>query len=73
MLDELGQKTAVIDMGVGEDDPIDRCGVKGKRSVVPFFSPFVTLKQTAINEELSTLALQQEAGTCHLAGGPMEN
>jgi hypothetical protein len=57
---EPRQQPAVVEVGMGQKDPVDLLGIKGKRSVVvPILLP---LEQAAVHQQPVPLGFQQEAG-----------
>ena len=59
VLNQLGQQTAMVNVGVGKQYEINFGGIKGKRGIVVFFQLFIALKHTAINEKTAAFVFQQ--------------
>src|SRR5690606_10730219 len=66
---ELGQKPAVIDMGVGEDHPIYFPGHKGEVPVVALLQLLRPLEEAAVHQDLLVPKGQEVAGAAGTPGG----
>ena len=62
----------MIDMGMGEDDPVDRRWAEGEGLPVEMFEAARSLEEAAINEEALTPDGQFHAGTGDSLGGAVE-
>ena len=62
--DQLGQKAAVVDVGMAEDHGIDFTWVEGKFPPVQVPDQLGTLEHAAVQEDLLPVDFQQVAGAC---------
>ena len=72
LLDELRQKTAVIDMGMSENDGVDSGGVERKRPIVQLALRLRPLKEPAIDQDSRAGGFDLVAGAGHAARRPVE-
>src|SRR5260221_14779783 len=66
------QLTAVVEMGVREDDGIDTRGVDGKCGPVAESEILQSLKQAAVHKNPMVAKIEQVLGSGHRAGGTEE-
>src|SRR5687768_18547604 len=67
--DEPWQPSAVVDVGMREDDDIDGFGWNGERSPVAQAEAFESLEQSAIDQDALAVDVQQVLGAGHGTGG----
>ena len=72
VLGELGQQTAVIDVGMGQQDEVDGVGLEGKAAVVELTHRLGALEHAAVDQEPTPAVLDPIAGAGHGAGPAMK-
>ena len=68
--DQPRQIAGVIEVGMGEDDRVDRVRVDGQRGPVEFAQVLDPLEQTAVDQDPGVVGLQQVLGAGDGAGRP---
>ena len=64
-LDKFRQKTAVVDMGMAQDNRVDFTGIEGELPAVEVPDQFGSLEHAAVQQDFLSIHLQHMTRSCH--------